>query len=476
MLAHELLVVNRADSAIGAQELANGLYERAGDRVRFADGLRRLSRFYSCGGRGAEAEAPMYRSVALLEAEPESRELALAYAYLVGFQSNEDLSLDAASRALDLAERFQDDETLVHVLNSVGTGEVLRGIPGGKEKVLRSLELALELGMDEHAGRAYLNLTDALTRVRDYDGFMELAARGIDFSVDHGLELWRMWIMTSVALACLDMGDWSRSAEVADAVLRGEMGQLPRIAALPVMALIRSRRGDPEVGRLLDEAASMASRESGLQWIVPVAVARAEVAWLEGRNDAIRAETEAAFVKATQMDAWWRLGELSCWRSRAGLRDEVHPLLPERYRAELEGDYARAAELWNSLGCVYDGAMALAASDDEELLRRSLTTLQRLGARAAAAVVARKLRALGAQGITRGPRPTTQRNPALLTEREMEVLELIGVGMRNSEIARKLFLTTKTVDHHVSAILRKLGVDSRSQAAAEAAKLGLRSG
>jgi DNA-binding NarL/FixJ family response regulator len=88
-------------------------------------------------------------------------------------------------------------------------------------------------------------------------------------------------------------------------------------------------------------------------------------------------------------------------------------------------------------------------------------------------VVARKLRALGAQGITRGPRPATQRNPAQLTVREVEVLELVGAGMRNSDIARKLFLTTKTVDHHVSSILRKLGVESRSQAAVEAARLGL---
>ena len=220
----------------------------------------------------------------------------------------------------------------------------------------------------------------------------------------------------------------------------------------------------------------MAAREGVLQYEIPVALARAEVSWLEGRPEAIPTETEAAFAKATQMGAWHRLGELTCWRRRAGLQDDADARLPERYRAELAGDYARAAELWNAHGCVYDAAMALAASADEDHLRRSLTTLQRLGAKTTAAVVARKLRTLGAQGISRGPRPTTQRNPAQLTEREMEVLDLIGAGMRNSDIARKLFLTTKTVDHHVSAILRKLGVESRSQAAAEAAKLGLRSG
>jgi DNA-binding CsgD family transcriptional regulator/tetratricopeptide (TPR) repeat protein len=476
LLAQELLMVNRAGSAIVAQEQANKLFEGSGDVVGFADGLRRLSRLYICGGRGSDAGEPIYKSIGLLERLPESRELAVAYAGLVMYHMNTDGDLRDASRALELAERFQDDLTLLHTLNSVGSHDLLRDIPGGKEKLLRSLELASELGMDEDAGRAYINLTYCMTQVRDYDGFMELAARGIDFSLEHGLELWRMWIMSSLALGFLDLGDWSRAAEVADAVLKGEMGQLPRVSALPVMALVRARRGDPEVWPLLEEAAAMAEREGVLQYEIPVALARAEVAWLEGRPEAIAAETEASFARATRMGAWHRLGELTCWRRRAGLSDRADPRLPERYQAELDGDYAKAAELWNGLGCVYDSALALAASADEKLLRRSLTTLQRLGARTTAAVVARKLRALGAQGITRGPRPTTQRNPAQLTEREVEVLELVGAGMRNSDIARKLFVTSKTVDHHVSSILRKLGVESRSQAAAEAARLGLKAG
>ena len=476
LLAQELLVVNRADRAIVAQEQANELFEQAGDVGASADGLRRLSRLYMCGGRGADAGKPILQAIELLETLPESRQLAFAYSGLVMFHMNHDNAegvLKAGQRALQLAERFDDEETLLHTLNSIGSTELIMGLPSGREKLLRSLDMADELGMDEHAGRAYLNLTSCLAHTRQYDGFMELAARGIDFSLEHGLELWRMWIMTSMARALLDQGDWSRAAEVADSVLHGEMGQLPRVSALPIMALIRARRGDPEVWPLLDEAAAMAQREGELQYSVPVAVARAEAAWLEGRPRAIRGETEESFAKAKRIEAWWQLGELTCWRRRAGLQDAVDSRLPERYRAELEGDYARAGELCGALGCDYDAALALASSDDQELLRRSLTILQRLGARSAAGVVARKLRALGAQGITRGPRPATQRNPALLTAREMEVLDLIGQGLRNSDIARKLFLTTKTVDHHVSSILRKLGVESRSQAAAEAAKLGL---
>ena len=478
-LAQEYLVVNRADLAIENQEQAIRLYAKAGDKRGHADALRKQSRLYMCGGRGADAEESIRIAIELLEALPESRELAFAYSGLVMFHMNHDHAdgvLEAGRRAMELAEKYDDLETVLHTLNSVGSIELVMGNAAGKEKLLRSLDMAAELGMDEHVGRAYINLSGGLAEEHMYEGFFAMTKVGAEFCLEHGLELWRMWVLTNEAKAHLDRGDWSRATEVAEMVLSGEMGQLPRVSALPIIALVRARRGDPGVLPLLDEAAAMARREGELQYAVPVAAARAEVAWLEGRLDDVRVETEEAFAKATRQDSWWKLGRLLLWRRRAGINDTVDPRVPERFRAELDGDHARAADLWGALGCDYDAALALAGSSDEELLRRSLTTLQRLGARATAAMVARKLRALGAQGIARGPRPATQRNPARLTEREVEVLELVGAGMRNSDIARKLFLTTKTVDHHVSSILRKLGVDSRGQAVAKAAQLGRRSG
>ena len=106
-------------------------------------------------------------------------------------------------------------------------------------------------------------------------------------------------------------------------------------------------------------------------------------------------------------------------------------------------------------------------------MRQALTELNNLGARPAAAIVARRLRERGARGLPRGPRPATRENPAGLTTREVEVLGLVAEGLRNAEIAQRLVLSQKTVDHHVSAILRKLDVCSRGQAAAEATRRGL---
>ncbi len=75
--------------------------------------------------------------------------------------------------------------------------------------------------------------------------------------------------------------------------------------------------------------------------------------------------------------------------------------------------------------------------------------------------------------MPRGPRPSTRANPAGLTARQREVLVLLGAGATNGEIARQLFLTPKTVEHHVGAVLAKLGVAGRAEAAERARELGL---
>ena len=162
-------------------------------------------------------------------------------------------------------------------------------------------------------------------------------------------------------------------------------------------------------------------------------------------------------------------GELAYWRWRAGLDDDIPGgLVAEPYRLSIAGDWARAAELWSDIGCPYEAALALGDADDEAALRQALDKLRTLGARPAAAIVVRRLRERGARGVPRGPRSATRENPAGLTARELQVLSLLTEGLRNAQIAERLIVSRKTVDHHVSTILRKLNVRTRGEASATA--------
>jgi DNA-binding CsgD family transcriptional regulator len=174
---------------------------------------------------------------------------------------------------------------------------------------------------------------------------------------------------------------------------------------------------------------------------------------------------------ALRYDVPYVLGELAAWRRRAGVDEPVPAAAAEPYATQLRGDCRTAAARWRELGAPYEAALALADGDDDDDLKQALGELQRLGAAPAAAIVARRLRLRGARGLPRGPRPRTRENPANLTPREMEVLALVADGRRNGDIAELLFLSQKTVSHHVSAILRKLGVKTRGEAGAAYVRL-----
>jgi DNA-binding CsgD family transcriptional regulator len=224
---------------------------------------------------------------------------------------------------------------------------------------------------------------------------------------------------------------------------------------------------------LLDEAWELSIAADELQLLGPAAAARAEAAWLEGRPDAIGAETEYAYDTVCRLGHPGLAGWLACWRHRAGLPVEPPNGVPDRFRLELDDEPEAAAELFRAEGADYDAALAVVASTNGPTLRAALDQLRALGAKPAAAIVSRRLRELGERQVPRGPRPSTSENPAGLTNRELEVLPLLAEGLRNAEIAQRLVVSQKTVDHHVSAIIRKLGVSTRGQAGVAAGRLGL---
>ena len=356
-----------------------------------------------------------------------------------------------------------------------GTIDFLNGPAEGKEKLERALELAQQAGLDEQVGRAFTNLAWAATRMRLYPLAERYVKAGLAYYGESEIALWSPYLLAMRARCQLARGNWAAAEDTAATVVNDTRAAyaLDRPLSLAVLGLVRARRGDPDRWPPLDEALALVQPTGELQRLAPVAAARAEALWLEGRRDEVASATQVAFDLAARRDAAWEIGELACWRSRAGIREPIPAGAAEPYALQLAGEWARAARRWTALGCPYDAALALGDAQDDGALRRALDELHRLGARPAAAIVARRLRKRGARGLPRGPRPATRENPANLTPRELEVLALVAQGLRNADVAERLVVAEKTVDHHVSAILRKLGVSTRRQAGAEAARLGL---
>jgi DNA-binding CsgD family transcriptional regulator len=246
---------------------------------------------------------------------------------------------------------------------------------------------------------------------------------------------------------------------------------VPTISSLVVFGLLSARRGDEGSRELLDRAAVLAERQGQLPALAEVAAARAEKAWLEGRLEEVARETDAALDLAVRRGASREVGELARWRWRAGIREPT-PCASGPDAATLAGDWEQAARLWAELGCPYEAALALADGDDADAALRALGELHRLGARAPAAIVTQRLRERGVR-VPRGPNAAARQNPAGLTARELEVLTLLADGLRNAEIAARLVVSPRTVDHQVSAVLRKLGAHTRAEAAAMALRGGL---
>jgi DNA-binding CsgD family transcriptional regulator/tetratricopeptide (TPR) repeat protein len=476
--AYEGYLTGELDAAIAAQERALALRRASADALSEGDCLRSLSRLYRFVGRIEEAAQAGRDAVARLEGGHQGRELALAFANLGHLYTTAEDAERATvwnTRALALGEQLDDPHVLAYTLINIGCVEVFTGAARAPAQLERSLELALRAGLEEQAGRAYLNLVWWPLRMRRYDVVDRHLDAGLDFCAERGMDLWRLFLVACRARLELDRGQWTQAADSAAEALRDRRTwPVPRIFALTVLALVRARRGDPDVWPALDEALALAEPTGELQRLGPVAAARAEAAWLEGREHEVAGETGATLDLAARRHAPWVVGDLAAWRRRAGVAEPIDDGVAAPYAAALAGESERAARLWADLGCPYEAALALAAADDDDrAVLRAFEDLQRLGARPAAAIVARRLRERGVRGLRRGPRASTQDNPAGLTAREVEVLGLVGQGLRNADIAARLFLSEKTVGHHVSAILRKLGVRTRGEASAEAQRLGI---
>jgi DNA-binding CsgD family transcriptional regulator len=337
----------------------------------------------------------------------------------------------------------------------------------------RALDIALAARTEQQAGRAYANLHALLTTYRRFADADDVFTEGMAFCQDRDLSTSGYCLAGGQADVLVMRGRWDEAVALCRPLLDSE-GPSPsnRMTLSLHMGRALARRGDPQSRPVLDEAYDNATTIELPGWFLEVYPAHAEAHWLDGHRDAAVRDLEIA---ARHLDAadWWIAGAVLTWCRRLGMDVPEHAgKVAEPYALSLGGDFAGAARAWDELGCPYDAALAYYDSGTEDGLREAIRRFEAMGATAAVEAARREMRRCGMRSVPAGARSSTRAHPMGLTRRESEVLAEICAGRTNVEISDQLFLSRRTVDHHVSSLLAKLGVSSRAEAA-EAARRGL---
>lgn len=452
-------------NAVRAQRQAVRLSRDLGDDAVLGARLCAITRMHWWAGDRPAAEATAREAFMVIERTPNLALLARAYNGIVAndvlaYRATEAMRL--AEDAVALARKAGDDAILAYGLANLGLARWRCGQAGGREVLDESLWVALAASETDHVCRAYatigwellgrFQLTEAAVYI---DAGVELADRSEQFGFLDYLNVQRARLQ-------LARGAWDEAVRIADLSLTADRPGI-RCAALTVVGRVRARRREPHALEDLAEAGELGLRLDEPQWLGPAAAAAAEGAYLRG--DAAAAVDVAAppFRLLVQRDATPLSSELGFWLKKAGHTVTV-PAGDEPFALLANGRWREAAEVFDAEGARYEHALALCESAEPRDVMAALDTLDALGAAALADLTRRRLRALGVAGVPRGPAASTRQNPAGLTQRQVEVLELLEQGLSNAEIAERLVVSVRTAGNHVAAVLDKLGARTRDRA------------
>ena len=424
---------------------------------------------YVVEAQNQEAEEAIGAALSLLDSHEEGRSHVVPYyvqAQIRMLHRDNASAIEWGRRAIRLAEQFGDAPTLINATNAVGCARIFSGDEeGGRADLERSRQMALDAGLELLVSNAYTNLGSCFGEMFRFELAENYLIEGIAYASARDLDHLSGYMQSWLALTRMYQGRWDEASVEVNAVMRLVSASIvSRIMSLVALGRLRARRGDPEVFAVLDEALALAEPTGTLQRIAPVRAARAEAAWMAGDRKRTVTEASAAYDMALKHGHPWFVGELGYWLWKGGALHEPDPIAAAPWAMQMRGDLAGAAEKWLARGCQFEAARALVDAEDEGHLRQALAIFERLRSVWGVTTATRRLRELGFGRIPRGPRSSTRAHPAGLTRREQEILQLIADGESNGEIAGRLFVSPKTVEHHVSSILTKLGVSRRSDA------------
>ncbi len=467
--SYECYLNGQVEEGIKDGETVLKILKKFPDKVREAENYRRISRmmWYDC--KDKQGEEYLIKAINILEKLPPGKELAMAYSNKSQthmLREETEPAIKWGEKAVELAIKIKDLDIEAHALNNIGTAKMFADDFSGEEYLKKSLQISLQNDFTEQTSRAYINLGSALLQKRDLTKANKYFTEGSEYCNNKDLYTLSLCMAGHHANVKLYLGEWDEAVELANSVFQNE--HVPggnKIIPLFIIGIIRARRNDPGVMNLLDKSNRLALNLGEMDKIVTIKAATAEAYWLQNKLSEITDEIESLYIKIQDTNNPWYIGSLAYWLWKGGKLDTIPKTISKPYLLQIKGDWKSAAKLWEELHCPYEQALAL-SEGDEQAMKKAIEIFDRLGAAAASQLIKQKMRELGLRSIPKGKRKTTMENPAGLTVRQFEVLKLLGKGLSNNEIGNKLYISPKTVDHHISAILSKLNIHSRLEAAA----------
>lgn len=471
--AYECYLSNQISEAIIYSTRALQFLQGTTHSAKRASCFRLLSRLWWLQGNKAKAEHYAIQAVDLLIDEPSSEEKAMSLSNMSQLKmlsyEVED-AIDWGNKAISMATELGNEKIRCHALNNVGT--TLSRIPAlrqqGKALLEESLKIALSNYFHEDVARAYTNIGSSAVIMRDYAYAEQMLLAGIEYGEEKDLSTWSLFLLSELARLYLETGEWERARSMVERVLSNEpQGRISRTEALVVLARIKMRTASGDPLPLLLDAASGIKEVQELSSMLPALTGLLEYEWMTGMK-VIDPDTLSLAISLVETKGnMYENSEFAYWLLKAKGQNIKLKELFEGYQTGSRSIAKKAATVWKQYGCPYEQAMLLSEGDTEDK-RAALDILDRLGAIATFQKLKLFLRSSGIKKLPRGIRKTTRANKANLTIRELDVLQLLQEGLQNKEIGERLFISAKTVDHHISSIFFKLNVNSRVKAVQQA--------
>jgi DNA-binding CsgD family transcriptional regulator/tetratricopeptide (TPR) repeat protein len=470
--AQEELLVDNINEAIRLNGLALLHYREVGDRSAESGALAEAAHLYENAGQRDQAEELARQAVDVLGPDPEGPDLARALesnGYLAMMAGDFAATLELVDRTLEAAGPDVEERIIIRSLNHKGIVAGIANYPDGRASLdeARDRSEAADLWYEE--SRALVNHAWIAAEFRDLSVASEYAQGSIDSAVRHELPSLESYATALYARVLELEGAWSEAEDLARDQL--DRSAITQMVALPILGAIEARKGRAVARSTLRQAWEMAGVADEFQRLGPTAIAVAEHAWITGTGDLPVADIRRVMEKGLDIGFEWSPGSIALWLWKLGELTQIPEGIAEPYRLVIDGDPMAAAELWAMIGSPYERAIALAHSDQTA----QLEALEILDTLEASAVAAKLRKALRDQGVPvpRGKSRTTRDHAAGLTARQAEVLQLLDEGLSNTEIADRLFVSPRTIEHHVSAILAKLDSNTRAEAVTRAHTDGL---